>query len=195
MENLTENTLPEDSPSESLAQSGWKWADYLPLLLSSGAIILLDQITKFYVRQNLAYGESWMPWEWLAPFARIVHWRNTGAAFGMFQNGNLVFTVLAIVVSGLILVYFPRVPRTEWSLRLAMILQLGGAVGNLIDRLQLGHVTDFVSIYTFPVFNVADSSITFGVIVLLAGVWITERRERQATNEVGEGEPEQPPSD
>ena len=104
-----------------------------------------------------------------------MHWNNSGAAFGSFQNGNAVFTILAILVILAILFYYPKVDPRDWTLRLAMGLQLGGASGNLIDRLQMGRVTDFISIGTFPVFNVADSAISVGVVVLLLGVWLRER--------------------
>jgi len=154
--------------------------DYLILALVSGTIIALDQWTKFIIRQNLAIGESWMPLEWLAPYARIVHWYNRGVAFGLFQNGGEWFAILAIVIAVGIIYYYPRVPAEDWTLRAAMGLQLGGAVGNLIDRLTVGHVTDFISVGTFPVFNIADSSITIGVVVLIFGVWLQERREKQA---------------
>lgn len=154
--------------------------DYLILALVSGTIIALDQWTKFIIRQNLAIGESWMPLEWLAPYARIVHWYNRGVAFGLFQNGGEWFAILAIVIALGIIYYYPRVPAEDWTLRAAMGLQLGGAVGNLIDRLTVGHVTDFISVGTFPVFNIADSSITIGVVVLILGVWLQERREKQA---------------
>jgi signal peptidase II len=98
----------------------------------------------------------------------------------MFQNMNPVFMVLATLVSLAILYYFPRVPRSEWYLRLALCLQLAGAVGNLIDRIYQGYVTDFVSVGTFAVFNVADASISSGVAVMLVGLWF---KERQAKNE------------
>ena len=126
-----------------------------------------------------------MPWEWLRPYARIVHWYNSGAAFGLFQNGAIVFTVLAIVVAGLILYYFPRTSPHDWTLRLAMGLQLGGALGNLIDRLtRSGQVTDFISLGAFPVFNVADASITVGVIVLVLGAWLKEQGSKGAGEQV-----------
>jgi signal peptidase II len=153
--------------------------DYLPLVLIAGAIILLDQYTKNLIRENLSFQETWMPWVWLAPYARIVHWYNTGVAFGMFQNGNLVFSVLSGIVSIAILVVYRRIPRNEWILRIATMMMLGGAIGNLIDRLTVGHVTDFISIGSFAVFNVADMSITCGVAVLILGVWLQERRERK----------------
>ena len=147
------------------------------LLVPVGLIILLDQWTKSWVRSNVGFGETWGP-EWLAPFARIVHWYNTGAAFGLFQGMGTVFIILAFVISIAILIYYPRVPRQDWTLRLAMSLQMAGALGNLIDRLTIGHVTDFIAIGSFPVWNIADASITVGVFVLLLGIWLQERREK-----------------
>jgi signal peptidase II len=152
------------------------WRDYVGLILVSGTIIALDQWTKWYVRQHLPFAGTWMPWEWLAPYARIVHWYNSGAAFGLFQEASAVFTALAFLVIALILYYWPRISSQDWSLRLALSLQLGGAAGNLIDRLILeGRVTDFISIGSFPVFNLADASITMGVAVLILGLWHKDR--------------------
>ncbi len=148
----------------------------------AGGVVVLDQGTKALIRATLEYGGSWMPWEWLAPYARIVHWRNTGAAFGMGQNMGLAFTILAIVVVAMIILYFPQIPRQDWPLRVALGLQLGGALGNLIDRLTEGYVTDFLSVGRFPVFNIADSSISIGVVVLLVGMWIQEKRQKAASN-------------
>lgn len=151
--------------------------DYWSILTIAAVIVALDQWTKWLVRSNIPAGESWLPDSllWLSPYARIVHWYNRGAAFGMFQQGSMVFTVLAFVVIGAIIYYYPQVSHVDWPLRLAMSMQLGGAIGNLIDRLTIGHVTDFISIGTFPVFNIADSSISVGCVVLLLGVWWQER--------------------
>lgn len=151
--------------------------DYLFLFSIAAVILILDQVTKSIVRANLALTESWAPWDWLEPYARIVHWKNTGAAFGMLPGFSDVFTVLALIVSAAILYYFPQVPREDWLLRLAMGLQFGGALGNLIDRLTIGWVTDFVSIWIIPVFNVADFCITSGVVLLLISVWLKERKQ------------------
>ena len=144
-------------------------------------IVLLDQWTKSLVRANIPQGASWLPESmlWLSPYARIVHWYNTGAAFGMFKDASMVLTVLAFIVIGAILFYYPQVSRDDWSLRLALSMQLGGAVGNLIDRLTIGHVTDFISVGNFPVFNVADASISVGAVVLFLGVWLQERAEKK----------------
>lgn len=153
--------------------------DYAFLLLISGSIIFFDQLTKWMVRDNLASEEIWAPWPWLVPYARIVNWHNTGIAFGMFQNGNTVFIILAFLVSLGILYYFPKVPRVDVFLRVALALQLGGALGNMIDRIHQGYVTDFVSVGTFPVWNVADASISTGVVVLLAGLWIMDNKKKK----------------
>jgi signal peptidase II len=114
------------------------------------------------------------------PYARVVHWYNTGAAFGSFTGYGWVFTILAFVVVGLIIYYYPQVDDTDWWLKLAMGMQMGGALGNVIDRLTNdGRVTDFVSVGNFAVFNVADASISMGVVVLLIGVWFKEMSERK----------------
>ena len=134
--------------------------EYLFLLPVSGTIILLDQITKAIVRSNLALGEAWSPWPWLMPYARIVHWYNTGVAFGLLQGQNLIFTILAVIIVAAILYYYPKFSKEDWPLRLALALQFSGAIGNLIDRITLGHVTDFISVGNFAVFNIADASIT-----------------------------------
>lgn len=164
--------------------------DYLVLLGVGGLVVALDQWTKWLVRTNLSFEDTWLPnWlQWLSPYARIVHWSNSGAAFGSFQNGNTVFSILAVIVIVVILYYYPRVEAGDWSLRLAMALQMGGAAGNLIDRLRMGQVTDFISIGTFPVFNVADSSISIGVAVLLLGVWLKERAEKRAATQATDAE-------
>ncbi len=156
--------------------------DYLGLGLLAGVIVALDQWTKALVEANIAFGEFWSPWTWLTPYARIVHWKNTGAAFGILQNFGGVFTILAIIVAAAILYYYPQVPREDRILRLAMGLQLGGALGNLVDRVTQGYVTDFISVGNFAVFNIADASISSGVAVLILGIWL---KDRQAGAPVG----------
>jgi signal peptidase II len=173
--------------------------DYLFLFSIGAVIIILDQWTKSLVRTHMQVGTDWLPQglAWLAPYARIRYWYNSGAAFGIFQNGNLVFTILAIIVVLLIIYYFPRTKRNEWWLRVAMSMQLAGAAGNLIDRLFFSHVTDFISVGNFAIFNVADASISVGVAVLLLGVWIKERTEKKRTamESSGTAEPPKPVDD
>ena len=154
---------------------------YATIGLIAAVIVLLDQWTKSLVRTNIPQGASWLPESllWISPYARIVHWYNTGAAFGMFKDASMILTVLAFIVIGAILFYYPQVSHDDWSLRLALSMQLGGAIGNLIDRLTIGHVTDFISVGNFPVFNVADASISVGAAVLFLGVWLQERAEKK----------------
>lgn len=155
---------------------------YLTFFGIAGIIVALDQWTKHLVRAQIPFGG--VGWQAFDGFARIVHWRNTGAAFGMFQEGSVVFTILALVVSLVIIWFFSQVEDEDWFLRLALAMQLAGALGNLIDRLLFdGHVTDFISVGNFAVFNVADSSITVGTGIMLLGIWIMERREKQAQQE------------
>ena len=151
--------------------------NYWLLALVAGTVIAVDQITKLMIRTNLAYGESWAPIKSL-PFFRIVHWTNTGAAFGMFQGGGLLFGFLALIVSAAIIIYFPQLPEDHKLLRVALAMQLGGALGNLIDRIKFGPVTDFIAVGSFPVFNIADACITIGVGLLLLNLWVVEHREK-----------------
>ena len=157
------------------------WSAYLFLFLIGGIIIGIDQWTKALVRATVPLGSDWLPagLNWLMPFARIRYWYNSGAAFGIFQNGNLVFTILAILVTLLILYYYPLTLHEGWYLRVAMAMQFAGADGNLIDRLRFGHVTDFISVGNFAIFNISDASITVGVVLLILGVWWKERSDKR----------------
>lgn len=154
------------------------------MAIIAALLITLDQVTKSIIRTNLEFGQIWMPWHWLEPYARIIHINNTGAAFGLFKGANSIFMVLAVVVAGAIIYYYPSISKKDWLIRVALSMQLAGAVGNLIDRVIFGHVTDFISVGTFPVWNIADASITVGVAILLIGMWILEKREKNAKTEI-----------
>jgi signal peptidase II len=148
--------------------------------LLAAVSVVFDQYTKHLVRNSLAVNESWSPWPWLAPYARILHIENTGAAFGLFKDASLIFTVVALVVAVVIVIYTQRLPAGHWWMRLALGLQLGGALGNLIDRLTFrGTVTDFISVGTFAIFNVADASISVGVALLAVLMLVEARAERR----------------
>jgi signal peptidase II len=157
------------------------WRAYLYLFLIAGIIVGFDQWMKALVRAHISLGSDWLPagLNWLMPYARVRYWYNSGAAFGIFQNGNMVFTMLAIIVSLLILYYYPLTVREGWYLRLAMSMQFAGALGNLIDRLMFKHVTDFISVGNFAIFNIADASISVGVAVLVLGVWWKDRADKR----------------
>ena len=148
------------------------------LISVTGTIVLLDQWTKWLVRSNLPAGAIWMPeeLEWLSPYARIVHWHNTGAAFGMlnaldFPGKTVVLTLVATVALSGVAWYSASVPASDRLARLGVASILGGAIGNLIDRATAGYVLDFVDAswqgWHFWAFNVADAAITVGVILMI----------------------------
>lgn len=139
-------------------------------------VVVIDQITKAYVRAVMPIGASW-PEDWLV---RFTHVTNTGAAFGMFQNQSLMFVFIAVFAIGLIVYYYQRLPTDAWLVRIALGMQLGGAIGNLIDRLHQGYVTDFIEFPNFPVFNIADSSISIGVAILAYYLLFVNREESKA---------------
>jgi len=156
----------------------------LMLVLIALVVISLDQLTKRAVQQNLALGEALLvfpPWE----FVRIVHWVNTGAAFGMFQGGNAVLIGLTVAITLAILIYYQTLPEDHLFQRICLALIVGGSIGNLIDRLTLGYVVDFVAVGRFPVFNLADSCVTVSVILLLIST-IIEERKAQSTEKPSE---------
>ncbi|PKB70521.1 MAG: signal peptidase II [SAR202 cluster bacterium Io17-Chloro-G6] len=125
-------------------------------------IFLIDQFTKFLVRDLLLYRESFPA----TGFFRFTHTFNTGSAFGIFQDQNTPLILVSIIgIAILVMIYrSQRVPTG--LLRLSLGLQIGGALGNLLDRMRLGHVTDFVDVGDWPVFNVADASIITGLVIL-----------------------------
>ena len=130
------------------------------------SVIVLDQITKAMVRTGLDRGESWPDPDW--PL-RIRYVTNTGAAFGILQDQTTFLIVTALIGLSAIYLYYRFPPFDHWIVPIAIGLMLGGAVGNLIDRIRVGRVTDFVDVGWFPAFNVADSSITIAIAVLVIG--------------------------
>jgi signal peptidase II len=165
-----------------------KVRNYILLAFLAGAVVALDQFTKYLIRTRLAFGEIWMPLTAIRPYVHIIYWTNTGAAFGMFQQGGMVFTILAVVVSVAIIWYYRNSDSASWPVRIALGLQLGGALGNLLDRLLRGTVTDFIWFSVFPaVFNVADGAISLGVALLLLDIVLESIHNRKA-------QPAQPPT-
>ena len=144
----------------------------LPWLILSALVIVLDQLTKAIVIHLL---EPQAP---QAVIPGLLNWTlayNTGAAFSFLADREgwqrWLFSVLAIVVSAMLVRWLAQTPRRDWRTALPLALVVGGALGNLIDRLRLGHVIDFIQVYhgdwAFPSFNVADSAISVGAVLLL----------------------------
>lgn len=140
------------------------------LLWIPALVIVSDQISKHLALQYLAAGD--VP---LAPFFRFALAFNTGAAFSFLADAggwqNLFFVGVAVVVSGIILVMFRKLGSKDLQLAVALMLVLGGAIGNVIDRLRFGYVVDFIDVYYrhwhWPTFNIADSAISIGAVLLI----------------------------
>ena len=126
----------------------------------AAAVFVLDLLTKHWVASHMAPGQS-LPV--IPHLLYITYWRNAGAAFGLRQNQTLLFIVITLVVIALILTYGRRAARTLPLLGIAFGLQLGGALGNLLDRLLYARVIDFLDVKLWPfIFNVADMGIVIG---------------------------------
>lgn len=157
-----------------------KLSHYLLLFGIAAVMVIFDQWSKALIRQNIAVGEEIYPIPFLAPFLRFTYWHNTGAAFGFFQNANTMLLILSIIISVATIWYYHKAVNEPLIYRISIGLILAGAVGNMIDRIRFGYVTDFVAVGRFPVFNVADSCVTIGVILMLLSLLIQEQREKAA---------------
>jgi signal peptidase II len=132
--------------------------------LVAGFVLVSDQFTKAFAERFLLLHPQSV--EVFGDFARFTYVSNRGAAFGILQDRTMVFVIVGIVVVAVILASYRYFPVSSGSLNLALGLQLGGAMGNLIDRVRLGYVIDFIDIGAWPVFNLADSAIVIGVSIL-----------------------------
>jgi signal peptidase II len=132
----------------------------------AGLTLVIDRISKWVVMDSLKPGESWNPVAALERWVSLTYVTNTGAAFGLFPDHGAIFMVVAVVVIAAIIFYYRHLPGEQWLIQISLGLQLGGALGNLVDRLRYGHVIDFIDFKVWPVFNVADSSIFVGVVIL-----------------------------
>lgn len=147
-------------------------------------ILVVDQLTKQWVLNNLQVYESIQPIPALAPFFRITYSQNTGAAFGFLPQAADLFLVIALVVVSVMIYFYARVPADGQVTRFAIGLICGGALGNALDRLQHGYVVDFIH-YLIPglisnVSNLADHAIVIGVILIFVDSWLSDRRKKAA---------------
>ena len=142
-----------------------KWRRFL-LPVVAVLTLVIDQISKRAVMTSLRPGESWNPVAALERWVSLTYVTNTGAAFGLFPEYGTIFMVIAVVVVVAIIFYYRHLPGEQWLVQASLGLQLGGALGNLVDRLRHGHVIDFIDFKIWPVLNVADSSVFVGVVIL-----------------------------
>jgi len=130
-------------------------------------IILVDQITKIIIERNF------IEFQTIAIIDNIFHLTyvpNYGAAFGILKNKTYFFIIISIIIIAGLLTFLLFIPRQRKILRIALILQIAGAVGNLIDRIRLGYVIDFLDFRIWPVFNIADTAIVIGAAFLIYDV-------------------------
>lgn len=160
----------------------------LILYLTAVVVVVVDQLTKLWVLDLLGSQEgTYVPVVGDLLWLRMVH--NRGAAFGLGQNASYLFALAAIAVAVGIVLYSRKLSSAPWILRVALGLELGGAIGNLVDRLRLGYVVDFIDVRLWPyVFNVSDAAITIGVVLLLFTL-LLEPREHNSSARVPERQP------
>jgi len=148
--------------------------------LVAGIVIGLDQLSKYLVRVNMDLGQS-IPEE---GFFRFTYGTNTGGVFGFFSNQTFLITVAAIISVVVILLYSRHKMAQSMLVKVSLGLILGGSIGNLIDRIRLGAVTDFIDVGAWPVFNLGDSAIDIGVVLLIAYLLMKMRKERREAKRV-----------
>lgn len=145
-------------------------------------IVGLDQLTKWLVVKNMELGEHISV---LDPYISLLSHRNRGAAWGMLEGKMWLFFIVTIVVVAAIIYFFHTEGKKDRLLGVSLMLLLGGAIGNFIDRLVRGEVVDFISVlipvinYDFPIFNVADAALTIAVILILLHVVLDEKKKKK----------------
>ncbi|GEK32635.1 signal peptidase II [Kurthia sibirica] len=145
-------------------------------------VIILDQLTKWRIVEKLDVGEEVTVWE---PYLSIYSHRNGGAAWGLLQGQFWLFAIITVAVVIGIIFYFHKEAKGQPVFQVSLMLLLGGAIGNFIDRIFRGEVVDFVSVlipvinYDFPIFNIADAALTIGVIMLIIYVLFEDQKGKK----------------
>ena len=166
--SATNALQPIPGAERSLSAGSTQWLELAVVALAAAAA---DQLTKAVVSGQLALGDAV---EILGPFS-IHHVRNTGIAFGLFSGATSIVIVLTSLAIGALILFFARSGRRHPLLPVAVGLVLGGSISNLVDRLRLGHVTDFLDLDYWPAFNLADTFIVVGVGLLFLSFVAADR--------------------
>ena len=156
----------------------------LIVLIVAVLVIVIDQIVKLAVSTALPLGGAWSPLSGPNPFFQIAHVANTGVAFGLFRNLGIVFIIVPLIISGIIIFYAWRLRPDQLFMALALGLTLGGALGNVIDRIRLGYVIDYFDIGVGSLRNAsnfADWAIVLGVILLAVATLLDERKQKKTS--------------
>lgn len=148
----------------------------------AAVVIILDQLTKWLVVKNMELGEKVSV---IDPYIALFSHRNKGAAWGMLEGQMWFFFIVTVVVIGGIVYYFHKEAKDYPLFAISLMLLLGGAIGNFIDRMVNGEVVDFISIlipiinYDFPIFNIADAALTVGVVLLIIHIILDEKKSKK----------------
>jgi signal peptidase II len=169
--STTNGLQPISVAERSLAAGPWQWAGLVTVAL---AVIVADQVTKYLVTSRLALDEGVKV---IGPFS-IHHVRNSGIAFGFFPNSTLAVAAVTAAAVVWMIVFFARAGSRHPVFPAALGLLVGGSLSNLFDRIRLGYVTDFLDIRYWPAFNLADSFIVIGVVILLLAFLVGDREPK-----------------
>ena len=167
----TDGLAPISVAERSLAAGLWQWGGLATVAL---AALFADQLTKHIVTRTLALDQS----EHVLGPLSIHHVQNSGIAFGLFSSATAGVTVITGIAVVWMLVFFARSGSRHPVLPASLGLLIGGSVSNLVDRIRLGHVTDFIDVKYWPAFNLADSFIVIGVAILLGALIAADRTPR-----------------
>lgn len=171
---------PVETQAAPVSRQGF---DVWPLAVAAVALVL-DQMTKAAIIVALGPPEAGNRVALIPDFLEFLHTYNTGIAFSLLRGQNSALLLIGLVVIGLLVYYYRAMPRNSTVLRVTVGGVVGGAVGNLVDRVRLGHVTDFIHVYVpgvfnYPVFNVADSFVTVGMVVIAGYLFFFDRTPRR----------------
>lgn len=152
----------------------------MPILLVAVMIIAADQVSKYYIQSHMMPGTS-------APviqdFFHITYVLNSGAAFGILENKTFFFIFIALAMLIAVLYFYPKIPHKSYLLRFGIGLLTGGAIGNVLDRINTGYVIDFFDFRIWPVFNIADIAIVCGVSIIIYSIAYLSQEEDEPTDE------------
>lgn len=126
-------------------------------------VFISDQITKYTVYKNMSLGES-IPAEGII---RITYARNTGMAFSLFENFGIILLILSLIIASILIIYLFTIDKPRILIRVFSGLVIAGALGNILDRIRFGYVNDFIDVGWWPIFNIADSSITIAIVIYI----------------------------
>ena len=169
--SATDGLAPVSIAERTLAAGARQWAS---LAIVVAAAVGADQLTKEIVASELGLGEKVAV---VGPFS-IHHVQNSGIAFGLFSDATVLVSILTALAVGWMVLFFARSGARHPVLPVGLGLVIGGSLSNLVDRVRLGHVTDFLDLTFWPAFNLADTFIVVGVAVLLAALLASDREPR-----------------